>query len=46
MSSRTKILCIVVEEVLYKDLKNTDFGVKPSGFEFWHTTCHMKKNST
>lgn len=43
MSSWTKILCIVVEEVVYKGLKNTDFGVRPSGFEFWHTTCHVKK---
>ena len=40
----TKILCIVVEEVLYKGLKNTDFGVRPSGFKFWHTTCHVKKS--
>ena len=39
----TKILHIVVEEVVYKGLKNTDFGVRPSGFEFWHTICHVKK---
>lgn len=44
MSSMTKILCIVVEEVVYKGLKNTDFGVRPSGFEFWHTICHVKKS--
>ena len=32
----TKILHIVVEEVVYKGLKNTDFGVRESqpGFEF------------